>query len=78
MGFKVLPRPKQEKSVSVFPKSFLEKRNLENKGHLVIIIKFNKLLITTYWCEDVSKLKTRKEHVVKFPENKKINQYTTL
>ena len=66
---------------AIFPEKFLKKHNIATHyGHLVIVIKFNYLLITTFWCNKPQCLtnKRKKERVVVFPENRLITKYTDI
>lgn len=71
----------KEKVLALFTYSFLESKNIKspNQSHLIIIIKFNNLLITTFWCNSIveyyKKLKIKKGIIVKFPENVIINEF---
>ncbi len=73
-----------KKVIAVFTQNFLQKKNLQvsDNGHLIIIVKFNYLLITAFWCKDLKsylkKPKKKNEIIVQFPENIKITKYTKI
>lgn len=76
---------KKKKVIAVFSNSLLKKYNdIKKHQHLVIIIHFNYLLITGFWCNDIviknfiTNKKFKNALIVKFPENQKITKYTEI
>lgn len=72
------------KVIAIFTQDFLQKKNLQvvENGNLIVVIKFNYLLITTFWCKDLKKYLTKSKLknnlIVKFPENQIITKYTKI
>lgn len=75
---------KNSKVLAVFHEDFLKTKNLHSPegSHLVIVIMFNNLLVTAFWCKDLKgylkKSGKKNAAVVLFPENKKITKHTKL
>ncbi|GIV42966.1 MAG: hypothetical protein KatS3mg035_0089 [Bacteroidia bacterium] len=68
---------KNKKILAVFHKKFLKEKNLHfiEDSHLIIVIRFNNLLITAFWCKDLRNFLQKNKHkntAVLFPENKKL------
>lgn len=69
------------KIIALFVKDTLLKNNIKplNASHLIIVIKYNHLLITAFWCKDLKNYfknqKCKNQKIVKFPENIIINKH---